>query len=489
MAKLFGRGRGLEYLSHQQVLDWHQHALLLLATVGAKVTWEPALKLLADAGCEVNHSTGLVRMPAHLVEQAIRQAPGRFRMGGRDPATDVIVGGLEVHTTGSGNCVNVIDLDSGEHRPGTFQDLQDMVRLQDALDNLETCQNPITPQDLPGPGLYVKAFEGMVRNTGKHLINQAESGEEVNDHVDILAAAVGSREEVLRRKLVSFVCCFKSPFTYGEENLQVLFECARLGLPLLIETDPISGATAPVTLAGLLVQQAAELLFGITLAQLVSPGAPVFFAHAPTVMDMRSGDVSEGSPERCLYYIYCAQLCRYYDIPSCGVPGTSDSKQNDLQSGIERTATLMTSALAGYNLLYSAAGTINSVLTSSLEGIVVDDELYSYVRRVLRGIDFTPEKIDSSLEVIGRVAHSGKSFLTEKHTRDNLRAEHWLPTIMDRRTYEVFEASEQKGILDFARAKARKILAEHQPPALAAGADKAIAAVIERAVSRAEKRG
>jgi trimethylamine---corrinoid protein Co-methyltransferase len=484
MAKLFGRGRGLEYLGGQEILDWHHASLQLLETVGGQVSYEPALDLLAEAGCDVDRSRAIVRMPGHLVEKAIALAPGRFRMGGRDPSTDVIAGGVEVHTTGSGNCVNVIDLWNGEHRPGTFKDLEDMVRLQDALDNLETCQNPITPGDLPRRGLYVKAFEGMVRNTGKHLINQAESGEEVQDHVDILAAAVGSREEVLRRKLVSFVCCFKSPFVYGEENCRVLFECARLGLPLLIETDPISGATAPVTLAGLLVQQNAELLFAITLAQLVKPGAPVFFAHAPTVMDMRSGAVSEGCPERCLYYIYCAQLCRHYDIPSCGVPGTSDSKSNDLQSGIERTATLFTAALAGYNLLYSAAGTINGVLTSSLEGIVVDDELYSYLRRVLRGIDFSPETVQSSIDVIAAVAHTGKSFLSERHTRDHLRGEHWFPSLMDRRTYEVFASSQNKGILDSARDKAKKILAEHTPVPLPPGAQKAIDAVVERAQKR-----
>jgi trimethylamine--corrinoid protein Co-methyltransferase len=484
MAKFFGRGRGLEYLGRQEILDWHNASLQLLATVGAQVSWKPALDLLAEAGCDVDRLRGIVRMPGHLVEKALACAPGRFRMGGRDPATDVIAGGIEVHTTGSGNCVNVIDLESGEHRPGTFKDLEDMVRVQDALENLETCQNPITPGDLPKKGLYVKAFEGMVRNTGKHLINQAESGEEVQDHVDILAAAVGSREEVLRRRLVSFVCCFKSPFVYGEENLKVLFECAKLGLPLLIETDPISGATAPVTLSGLLVQQSAELLFAITLAQLVKPGAPVFFAHAPTVMDMRSGAVSEGCPERCLYYIYCAQLCRHYEIPSCGVPGTSDSKANDLQSGIERTATLFTSALAGYNLLYSAAGTINGVLTSSLEGIVADDELYSYLRRVLRGVDFSPETVQSSIDVIASVAHTGKSFLSERHTRDFLRKEHWIPSLMDRRTWEVWAASDNKGLLDSAREKAGKILAEHTPLPLPEGAQKTIDRVVERAQKR-----
>ncbi|MCK5093666.1 MAG: trimethylamine methyltransferase family protein, partial [Spirochaetes bacterium] len=304
MAKYFGRGRGLEYLNKEEILNWHHQSLNLLEEVGVKITYEPALKLLKNAGCDVSKKEGIVRTPQHIVEKALRLTPSRFIMGGRDPSTDIVVGGNDVHTTGSGNCVNVIDLWNGEHRPGTFKDLEDMVLLQDALDNLEVCQNPITPTDLSKNGLYIKAFEGMIKNTGKHLMNQAESGVEVRDHVDMLSAVVGSREEVLKRKLVSFVCCFKSPLTYGDANCDVLFECSRLGLPLLIETDPISGATAPVTLAGLLIQQNAELLFANTLAQLVKPGTPVLYTHAPTVMDMRTGDVSEGCPERCLYYIY-----------------------------------------------------------------------------------------------------------------------------------------------------------------------------------------
>lgn len=484
MAKYFGRGRGLEYLNKEEILNWHHQSLNLLEEVGVKITYEPALKLLKNAGCDVSKKEGIVRTPQHVVEKALRLTPSRFIMGGRDPSTDIVVGGNDVHTTGSGNCVNVIDLWNGEHRPGTFKDLEDMVLLQDALDNLEVCQNPITPTDLPKNGLYTKAFEGMVKNTGKHLMNQAESGIEVQDHVDMLSAAVGGREEVLKRKLVSFVCCFKSPLTYGDANSDVLFECAKLGLPLLIETDPISGATAPVTLAGLLIQQNAELLFADTLAQLVKPGTPVLYTHAPTVMDMRTGDVSEGCPERCLYYIYCAQMCRFYDIPSCGVSGVTDSKLNDLQSGLEKAATVITTALAGYNLIYSSAGTINSVLTSSLEGIVVDDELYSYVRRVLRGIDFSTETVQGSMDVIKKVAHSGKSFLTERHTKEYLRKEHWIPTIMDRRPYEVFESSDKKGILDFARDKAKKILEEHKPVSIPPEAQNEIDKIISRAQNR-----
>jgi trimethylamine---corrinoid protein Co-methyltransferase len=484
MARFFGKGRRLQYLTEEEVRAWHHESLNLLEDVGAKVGYEPALKLLKDAGCDVSAKDGIVRVPQHVVEKALALAPSRFVMGGRDPSWDVVVGGNNVHTTGSGNCVNVIDLESGEFRPGTFRDLEEMVRLQDVLDNLEICQNPITPSDLPKNGLYVKAFEGMVKNTGKHLMNQAESAAEVRDHVDMLAAAVGSREEVLRRKLVSFVCCFKSPLIYGETNCEVLFECAKLGLPLLVETDPISGATAPVTLAGVLIQQNAELLFGITLAQLVRPGAPVLYTHAPTVMDMRSGDVSEGCPERCLYYIYCAQICRYYDIPSCGVSGTTDSKLNDIQSGLEKAATLLPTALAGYNLIYSSAGTINSVLATSLEGIVVDDELYGYVKRVLRGVDFSVETIQGSAQVIRKVAHTGKSFLTERHTKENLRKEHWAPSIADRRPYEIFASAGKKGMLEAAREKAKKILAGHKPLPLPDGAREKIGEIVERAQGR-----
>ena len=484
MARYFGKGRFLQYLTQDQILEWHHQSLNLLEHVGVKISYKPALKVLKDAGCEVDQKKGVVRVPQHVITKSLEFAPSYFVLGGRDPSTDIYVGGNEVHTTGSGNCVNVIDLWNGEHRPGTFKDLEDMVLLQDGLDNLETCQNPITPTDLPKRGLYIKAFEGMVRNTGKHLVNQAESAAEVQDHVDILEAVAGSRDEVLGRNLVSFVCCFKSPLTYGDTNCEVLFECAKLGLPLLVETDPISGATAPVTLAGLLIQQNAELLFAIALVQMVKPGSPVLYTHAPTVMDMRTGDVSEGCPERSLYYIYCAQMCRFYDIPSCGVAGVTDSKTNDIQSGIEKASTLITAALSGYNLIYSAAGTINSVLTSSLQGITVDDELYAYVRHILKGIDFSSEKLHESVELIAKVAHSGKSFLTERHTKDNLRQEHWLPEITDRRRYEIFEQSDQKGMLDFAKEKAKRILEEHSPMPIPKDSQAKIDAVVERAQNR-----
>ncbi len=482
MARYFGKGRNLEYLTREDILDWHHRSLHLLETIGVQIRYEPALKLLKDAGCDVSQKDEVVRVPQHVVERALKLAPGRVLLGGRDPSTDIIVGGFDVHTTGSGNCINVIDLLTGEHRPGTFKDLEEMVLLQDTLDNLESCQNPITPTDLPKNGLYIKVFEGMVRNTGKHLINQAENAQEVQDHVDILEAAVGSREEVLRRNLVSFICCFKSPLIYGDTSCEVLMESARLGLPVLVETDPISGATAPVTLGGLLVQQNAEVLFGIVLAQLVRAGAPVLYTHAPTVMDMRTGDVSEGCPERCLYYIYSAQLCRYYDIPSCGVSGTTDSKSNDIQSGIEKTATIITTLLAGYNLNYDAAGSINSVLTTSLEGIVIDDELYGYVKRVLGGIDFSVDTLMRSMEVIGKVAHSGRSFLTERHTKQRLRGEHWVPSVMDRRRYEVYEQMGKGGMVEFAKEKAKRILEEHRPLPLPEGAQDRIDAIVERAV-------
>jgi trimethylamine--corrinoid protein Co-methyltransferase len=484
MAKFFGMGRGLEYLGEDDIRAWHHESLNVLEDVGVSVGYEPALKLLKDAGCDVSGKEGVARVPQHVVEKALRLAPSRFAMGGRDPSRDVVVGGNMVHTTGCGNCVNVLDPGSGELRPGTFRDLEEMVRLQDALDNLEICQNPITPSDLPKKGLYVKMLEGMVKNTGKHLMNQAENAAEVRDHLDIAAAAAGSREEALRRNLVSFVCCFKSPFIYGDTNVEVLLECARLGLPVLVETDPISGATAPVTLAGLLIQQNAELLFGVTLAQLARPGAPVLYTHAPTVMDMRTGDVSEGCPERSLYYIYCAQMCRWYDIPSCGVAGTSDSKLNDLQSGMERTATLLSALLAGYNLNYDAAGAINGVLTTSLEGIVADDELYGYLRRILRGVDFSPETVRGSVEVLARVAHTGRSFLTERHTKENLRKEHWAPTIMDRSRYEVYEQSGFAGMRELARGKAKRILAEHRPTPLPGPASKVVDEIVERALAR-----
>ena len=177
-------------------------------------------------------------------------------------------------------------------------------------------------------------------------------------------------------------------------------------------------------------------------------------------------------------------MCRFYQIPSCGVSGATDSKTNDLQSGIEKAATIMTTLLAGYNLNYDAAGAINGVLTTSLEGIVTDDEFYGYIKRVLRGIDFSPEAVRGSMEIIKKVAHSGKSFLSERHTKEHLRDEHWIPDITDRRKYEVFELSDMKGILDLAREKAKRILEKHKPMPLPDEAQKKIDSVVDRALKR-----
>ena len=199
---------------------------------------------------------------------------------------------------------------------------------------------------------------------------------------------------------------------------------------------------------------------------------------------MRTGDVSEGCPERSLFYIYCAQMCRYYDIPSCGVAGTTDSKINDVQSGIEKAATMITTALAGYNLNYDAAGSINSVLTTSLEGMVIDDELYGFIKRVLAGVDFSPQTVRRSLDVIKDVAGSGRSFLTERHTKDKLREEHWIPNLTDRRRYEVFERSEDRDIMDFAKSKVKRILEEHEPLPLPEGATERIVEIVGRAQSQ-----
>jgi trimethylamine--corrinoid protein Co-methyltransferase len=166
------------------------------------------------------------------------------------------------------------------------------------------------------------------------------------------------------------------------------------------------------------------------------------------------------------------------------VAGTSDSKLNDLQSGMERTATLLCALLAGYNLNYDAAGAINGVLTTSLEGIVADDELYGYLRRILRGVDFSPETVRGSVEALARVAHTGRSFLTEKHTKENLRKEHWAPTIMDRSRYEVYEQSGFAGMRELAREKAKRILAEHRPTPLPESASKVVDEIAERALAR-----
>jgi trimethylamine--corrinoid protein Co-methyltransferase len=222
--------------------------------------------------------------------------------------------------------------------------------------------------------------------------------------------------------------------------------------------EAISGVSAPATLAGLLVQQNAEVLAGIVVSQLVNPGTPVLYGTASTVLDMRTGGAALGGPEVGLLNLATAQLARYYHLPSRGTGGNTDSKVADIQAGLESMMGVLLAALAGMNFIYDAAGSLEGSLTLSYEKLVVDDEVCAMISRILSGIEVTDETL--AVDEIGK-AGPAASHLGTPFTHRMFRREHFLPTLLDRRAREAWARQGGKDLAGVARERARKILAEH----------------------------
>jgi len=232
------------------------------------------------------------------------------------------------------------------------------------------------------------------------------------------------------------------------------------------------GGSGKTTLAGLLAQQNANILAHITLAQIFRPGIPVLYGTVSTVANMRLGNVALGSVETGLISAASAQLARHYCLPIRSVGGTTDSKLEDVQAGIERTTTLVQAVLAGVDFI-TCAGTLDGSMMESDALLVLDDELCGAALRMARGIEVNEDTL--AVDLIREVGPGGH-YLAETHTVNHFRKEHFIPRLMVRDPYDAWVDGGSKSALDLAKERANKILAEHQPRQL----EKAVSDELEK---------
>jgi len=254
-----------------------------------------------------------------------------------------------------------------------------------------------------------------------------------------------------------------TPLGYSAEMLGALMEYARRRQPLLIAAAAMGGSTAPITLAGMLAMQNAELLAGITLTQLINPGTPVIYGSTSTNTDMKTGALAIGSPENSLVITAIAQIARYYGLPSRSGGALTDSHSPDARSGYESMQSLMTTVNSGIDFVLHAAGILSSFLAFSYEKFVIDDEMCGMVRRYRRGITVAPETL--AYDVIADVGPGG-NYLMEPHTLKRCRSEFWQPTIGDREAIGDWMTAGRPDEVARARKRWQKLLAEHQDPPL-----------------------
>ena len=449
----------LQFLTQTQVETLHQAILDVLWKTGVRVEWRPALEIYAGAGCRVDFKNQIVQIPEQVLEQALQTTPAAFSLYGTSPTDEILVTLEDVYTIAGSSALNVLDLE-GQHRPATLQDLADFTRLIDGLENADIMHAMVIPQDIPQAGFDRILLSTILKNSSKHYYSQGLGGASVHDQVEIAAVVQGSTQAVMQRPCFSMVVCLVSPLVHPAERVQEIMECARFGIPLWLEATNMMGATAPITVAGALVEHSANVLASLVLAQLIRPGLPCIFAVASGGFNMRTGSYVSASPEMVLLHCATAQMAHFYHLPFHGGGGL-DACLPDAQAGYERTLQALPMTMAGVNFFCLAFGMINQLLTSSFEQAVIDNEIFTAIFRLAEGIRVTPETI--ALDQIHKAGPGGQ-FLNQKYTMDNFRREQWQPELTNRLEWQQWQKTTGgKDMRQRANERARKLLAEYFP--------------------------
>jgi len=481
VGRMQAQGGKLKILSRDELYEIHRATMELLENVGVKILEQNALKLLKDAGAIVDEKGKRARIPEYLVREALKKAPSRISLYGRDRKYRLNLGGYRVHFSMEGTSVFVLDLETGERRNSTYTDLENFFKLADALENIHHASITVKARDIPEPIAHVYEMYAGFKNTTKTIDGYTYGRTIAMDTIKMASILAGGEEELIKQPMLLGFHNPVSPLQHSKELTEGLMVYARYKQPVIIAPEDQAGATAPITLAGLLVQQNAEVLSGIVIAELTSPGAPVLYGTVSTIMDMKTGNLAYGSVEAALINVASAQLARFYNIPSRGTGGGTDSKIPDIQAGIEKAVTLIMAAMAGINFIYVAAGALESTLTASYEQAVIDNELCGIVLRALRGIEVNDETL--AVDVIKEVGPGGH-FLAHKHTLKHLKTEHFIPKILNRQMRDAWEKSGSKDLRQVAREKAKEILTKHQPQPLEPSVEKELRVFIKEVEKR-----
>jgi trimethylamine--corrinoid protein Co-methyltransferase len=475
------QGGQLKILSDKDIEKIHHSALNILWGTGVEVREDQAFEILKKAGCPTNGKT--VRIPDHLIKEAIQSAPKTFTLYGRDPNFEVRLEDRLVYYEPMIGRLNILDLETGLRRRTTLDDVAKLIQVADALEHYTLLHSgAIMPhiEGVPDEVAHVCGYFTSVKNSSKVIKGVVRGKEKSKDCIRMAAVIAGGEEALKKRPNIFTTCNVISPLEYMVEQTEGLIEYAKVGLPVDIASEPQCGATSPVTMAGTLAQQTAEILGMVVISQLVNPGTPVLMGTVAAAMDLRNGMIALGGVEAALLNVAHAQMAQFYGIPSRGTGSNTESKILDMQAGYEKAITLSLPALAGINMIFYP-GTMDHAMTVSLESLVIDHEICGMIGRILQGISVTEETI--GLDLIGKVGPGGH-FLNQKHTLRHLREEHFLPKLSDRDSYEIWTEKGKGGIRERAKEQVRKILTEHIPLPIDSAVEKELLSIIKEVEKR-----
>jgi len=470
-------------LSRDNLEAIHLATLDILERTGVKVYSQKILKMLDEAGCVVDFRKQSALIPPYLVNEALMKK-GSVTLYARNPKYDVKLDGRHVHINTDGTGTNTLDLETGQRRPSVRDDIEKSAIIADALDEIHVYWPMVSALDIPAHIRHLHELATSFENTEKHVqIETTTQPEEAKYIIDIAAAVAGGEDELRKRPVLSSLHCSFAPLQHGGGDTEAALEFAKAGIPVAFMGMPQAGATGPVTLAGSIVVNNAEVLSALVISQLAWPGAPVIYGAGVAAFDMKACSRAGGGPEHGLMDAALGELAKYYGMPSIVGGFSANANVPGGQACYEKIMSGLPPFLSGCDLIVGI-GLIEDCATLSFEQIIIDVEIVKMIYRLAQGIEVKDETL--ALEVIDKVGPGGH-YLSERHTREYFRKEHFIPKITDRRAYESWLKDGAKTIVDRAKESVKTILKEHHPTPLAKDIRQQVITIIEKADKKLAK--
>jgi len=467
-------------LTDQLIKKVIDEAKEILEKVGVQIHAQEGLELLANAGARVDQKKQQAFIPGKLVDDSLSSVPSSFKLYDRNGQQKVVLGDDNVYFQPTSSNIKVWDSEKEQNRDPMVQDLIEFVRVVDALDYLPIQTTNYYPVDIPKEIASIYRNFICLKTSAKPLFASVMPTpmENVETMIQFVMAIRGTKEALEKKPLILCPVPIKSPLTWFGANYHMLTQYARNMIPIMICTAPAIGVSGPVSILGVVTQQIAEFFSGVVITQLTQPGAPVMAGNYAEFFDMRLGTTCMGTIENYMADMACAEVAYQLDIPSHVFMGCSDAKRPDFQAGLESGIGLILGALGRANIVHSAGG-LNDIITTSLEKLVIDNEICGMAYRLLKGITPRGERLAEDLFTEG--IFNGDHFLTSPNTTKWFKKEAYYPgKTINRESIESWQEAGSTSAEQRAREEVKRILTTHNPKPLDSTIDKELIDIMTR---------
>jgi trimethylamine--corrinoid protein Co-methyltransferase len=468
----------LRMLSSEEVGKVREQCLRLLSEMGMKIDHEGVLRMLADAGAQVDYETRVVRFPSALVETALKTVPGELTVKGAEERHDCKI----PHPDGLFySCTNIQsmlhhDPDTGRFVDNSAERYAKWCQVVELLDHADICAIQ-TPMDVPAESAEVHALAIQMQNTTKPLWMHAFSREAVPFMFELMVARVGSVEALRERSLVIINPGTVSPFIMKEMDAEEILQACHHGVPISSDGHVMSGFTSPMTIAGSMLQNCAEVLAHVVVCQVIKPGHPIMMTQFNVPGDMSTGFSTLATPSANVQRSAGVQVCKEgFGIPVSGCPIMTDTYSSDGQAVAEKALGGLMSIMAGMDIVYGL-GRLGGATLASPAQLVIDDQLVGLLKEYVRGV-----RVDDEYLAVDEIlaAGIGGSFVRAKHTLRHCR-DYVEPSLFKFQLQQNWEAEGEQSLYDRAVTEYRRLLTLTKPVDLPDDVRRDMDAVVARA--------